>query len=703
MGTLFSRFGAALALALAAAVPAGAQDLQSGAVALPPIDVGYSRTGSGIMSGTSSSVITAEDIARAPAQSLPDILATQAGIQVRHLYGSPIGSGDTVDLRGFGPFAQSNTLILVNGRRYQDFDLQGFDFATIPLNSIERIEVTRGNSGTVLYGDGAIGGVINIVTKSQKAQGASGKVEGALGSYGNAEGRLSAGVAKGPWSASVYSNSATAGGYRQNSEVRQDNIVGNLDYRTPAFSYYLNTTTDRQRQNLPGTVPNLPISFPYTLENRRVATTPRDWAHKQDIDVTTGFTMPVWSGAELTVDGGVRRKFQQSTFYDYFPSPLFTYDPSAGGPSNFGNTGMTTTSLTPRLDIAHNLFGRPGQLLTGVDYYNTQYDSDRYQFDGGQAIHHYNIRQDSLAFYAVNKTTVLPTLDISIGGRAQRTGIKATDDYNAGADPNAGFYAESPQAPPLDSSEWQWAAHAGVEYRIVPNLAVFGRAARAFRVPNADERVGAGSPFYAGNPANFGLKTQTSHDIEGGARFEWRHFKIESSVYQMDLNNEIHLRQPEKINFNLDPTRRRGWENTASYQMNDTLRLRGTAAYTLATFREGPFAGHEVPLVSRWSGTAGISWDVWKKWATLDVLARMWSKRYMEDDPTNVRQVIPANATVDVRLGGEVDRFFWSVSVQNLFDVEYYDYAIASASNPNYYVAYPAAGRTFAVRAGATF
>jgi hypothetical protein len=45
--------------------------------------------------------------------------------------------------------------VLVNGRRYQDFDLQGFDFSSIPLNSIERIEITRDNSGTVLYDDGA--------------------------------------------------------------------------------------------------------------------------------------------------------------------------------------------------------------------------------------------------------------------------------------------------------------------------------------------------------------------------------------------------------------------------------------------------------------------------------------------------------------------------------------------------------------------
>lgn len=690
-------------LALGVFVQGAQAQEQGGTVTLPPIDVGYSRTATGIITGASSSIITAEDIARSPAQSLPDILSTQAGIQVLHQSGNPIGVNDSVDLRGFGAFGQSNTLILVNGRRYQDFDLQGFDFSTIPLNSIERIEITRGNSGTVLYGDGAIGGVINIVTKTHNTPGASGKIEGAVGSYGYAEGRLSAGAAAGPWSTSVYSNTATARGYRQNGETRQENVVSNLSYRTSAFSYYLNATADRQRQNLPGTLPNLPLVFPQTLENTRAATTPRDWGNKQDFNVTTGFTIPVWSGADLTVDGGIRRKFQQSTFYDYFPAPSYTYDASAGGPSSFINTGMTTMSLTPRLDITHNLFGRPGKLLTGVDFYNTQYDSDRYQFDGGQAIHHYNIRQNSLAFYGMNQTTILPDVDISVGGRVQRTAVTATDGYNSAADPNAFFYATNPQIPSLDSSEGQWAAHAGVEYRVLPTLALFGRVARAFRVPNADERVGAGSAYSTATPTTFDLKTQTSHDVEGGLRFNWQRLKVESSIYAMDLNNEIHYLPTSGINVNLDPTRRLGWENTVVYGVTDGLRLRATATYTKATFREGTYAGNYVPLVSRWSGSAGASWDIWKKLATFDVTARMWGKRYMDNDQANVQPMIPANATVDVRLGGQYDRYFWSVAVQNLFNVSYYDYSIASATTRGYYTTYPSPGRTFVVRAGATF
>jgi iron complex outermembrane receptor protein len=305
----------------------------------------------------------------------------------------------------------------------------------------------------------------------------------------------------------------------------------------------------------------------------------------------------------------------------------------------------------------------------------------------------------------MNKTSIRPDFDISVGGRLNRTNLKAVDDYNSAADSCFPFCYPSgtAQTPSINTSEWQWAAHAGAEYRIMQSLALFGRVARAFRVPNADERVGAGSAFFATTPANFALKTQTSHDIEGGARFQWQRLKVESTVYLMNLTNEIHLKQPEKVNYNLDPTRRQGWENTASYDVTNDVRLRATAAYTRATFREGAFSGRDIPLVSRWSGTAGVSWDIVKKWATFDVIARMWSKRYMEDDARNVQPVIPANATIDVRLGGEYERFFWSVSVQNLLNVGYYDYGIASVTTPGYFVAYPAAGRTFAVRGGATF
>ena len=697
MGTKVSVLGAATALLLIAQT-ASAQD----ALQLPPIDVTFSRLG-GNITGASTSVITAEDIEHSPAQSLPDILSQATGVQVTHLLGGPTGNGDMVDLRGFGAFAQSNVLILLNGRRFQDFDLQGFDFSSIPLNSIARVEITRGNSGTVLYGDGAIGGVINIVTKTVPAPLLAGRVEGAVGSYGYQEGRVTASSSSGPWSTAVFGIIATSSGYRQNSELRQQNVIGSLNYKTPEWSGYLNIGADSQRQNLPAGLPNLPLVYPITLDNPRASVTPFDWAHKQDFNLTTGFTHSLGTGTELIVDGGVRRKFQQSLFYNYFNNPTFSFDPSTAVPANYVNTVMTTSSLTPRLDAHHQLFGLQNHLLTGVDFYDTQYDSDRPQAPGGEDIHRYNIQQTTVAIYAMNTTSVTPSLDISFGGRLQRNVVRGQDDYNASADPNAGFYATNPQAPPVDMREWQYAVHLGAEYRINSAFTLFGRAARAFRLPNADERVGSGNPFGFTAPASLDLKTQTSYDGEVGFRAKWGRLNVESSAYVMELNNEIHFIPALFVDVNLDPTQRLGWENSATYQLTDEVRLRGGFAYTRATFREGTFVGNDIPLVSRWSGNAGLSWDIWKKLLVLDVTGRFVGERRMDNDQANTQPLIPATATVDAKIGGQYDRFFWSAAILNLFNVTYFDYAIASVFMPGYYTAYPQPGRTFMLRGGANF
>jgi len=700
MGLTLRRHGAALALAAFFASNAAAQN---NAVVLPPIDVSWSRIGTTGIVGASTSVITSQDIERSPSQSLPDILAQQVGVQVMHVTGSPNGNGDLVDLRGFGAFAQSNVLVLVNGRRYQDFDLQGFDFSQIPINSIERVEITRGMSGTVLYGDGAIGGVINIVTKTASGAPFSGRVEGAVGSYGFGEGRVSASATSGPWSSAIYANAATSQGYRQNSQMTQQNAVGNLSYRSPEWTGYLNILGDSQRQNLPGTLQNLPLVYPITLDSPRASVTPFDWAHKQDFGVTAGFTRTLGSGADLIVDGGVRRKFQQGQFFNYFNNPFFSFDPSTAGPANYVNTVMTTSSVTPRIDMRHQLFGVPNRLLTGIDFYNTQYDSDRPQAEGLPDIHRYSIRQTTASIYAMNTTTVTPALEISYGGRLQRNFVKGQDVYNPAVDPNAGFYASDPQAAPADSSEWQYALHLGYEYRINPTLALFGRTARAFRLPNADERVGAGNPFDVVVPPNLNLKTQTSYDVENGLRVSLGKFNFQTTGYIMELTNEIHFIPALFANVNLDPTQRIGWENSATYQLSDDVRLRAGVAYTRATFREGQFAGKEIPLVAPWSGYTGLTWDIVKKLLVLDVTATFWSDRRMDNDQANVQPLIPANATMNVKLGGEWNQFFWSAAVLNLFNTNYYDYAIASAFTQGFFSAYPQPTRTFVLRAGATF
>src|SRR5262245_43132073 len=107
-----------------------------------------------------------------------------------------------------------------------DFDLLGVDLSTIPRDSIERIEISRGNSGAVLYG----GGVINIITKTGVALPPTARVEGGLGSFNQHEINGSAAASSGPFAASVFAYGVNSDGYRVNSGLRERTAIGDLSY-----------------------------------------------------------------------------------------------------------------------------------------------------------------------------------------------------------------------------------------------------------------------------------------------------------------------------------------------------------------------------------------------------------------------------------------------------------------------------------------
>jgi len=353
------------------------------------------------------------------------------------------------------------------------------------------------------------------------------------------------------------------------------------------------------------------------------------------------------------------------------------------------------------LSVKNLIFGVPSLILTGIDYYDATYHQDRGAFKGLAPFHMYDLSQQTIAGYWQQTVGLLPTTDFSYGARVQKTNLGARDRF----DPNAPF-AFGIANLPLDSSETQYALHVGLEHRFNSVFSVFGRAARAFRTPNVDERVSSGpsfDAFFNAIPGDFQLKTQTSHDIEGGFRIKSGGFQMQSSIYAMDLENEIHFIPALFFNTNLDPTRRYGSETSASLRLSDSLLLRGGVAYTRAVFREGAFAGNDVPLVSRYTASGGVSWNIWQNYLVADATVRAWSERFMDNDQANTQRRIPANATIDFKLSGQYQHFFWSLSVNNILNALYYDYAIASSFTNGRFSAYPLPGRTYMVKAGATF
>jgi vitamin B12 transporter len=122
-------------------------------------------------------VITAEDIAKAGQQTLVEVLQALGGVEVASNGG--FGQPSSVFMRGAN---SDQTLVLVDGMRISSATLGSTALENIPLNQIARIEVVPGQlSG--LYGSDAIGGVIQIFTKSGSYAPAASVTAGA-GTYG---------------------------------------------------------------------------------------------------------------------------------------------------------------------------------------------------------------------------------------------------------------------------------------------------------------------------------------------------------------------------------------------------------------------------------------------------------------------------------------------------------------------------------------
>nr|WP_246557356.1 TonB-dependent receptor [Bradyrhizobium liaoningense] len=669
-----------------------------------PAGTGSSGSGSeaaadnGGIVGAATTVITAADIAHSPSQNLAEIIAGQVpGSQLTTLYGGQIGAKTSVDLRGFGAFATANTLVLINGRRLNDIDMAQVDLSTIPLISIERIEITRGNSGAVLYGDNAVGGVINIVTRNGVGgPPVAARIEAGFGSFNTRRGNVSTSLNSGSWSTSFYGNTVKTDGYRDNNRYSQENGVGNLNYATPGLTAFLTVTGDNQELRLPGGRTVDPsIGVDEVATNRRGTSTPFNYANQQGFSATAGFTKTLVNGLDLIVDGGMRDKKQQSAFFSS-PTPV-----PAFFTSTYVDADLTTWSVTPRLSLKSLAFGMPSQLLTGVDYYDASFRQNRGAGQGLAPWHTYDLRQQTVAGYFQHTLGVVPTTDISYGARVQSIRLSARDNF----DPAAPFNADI-GALPLESDETQYALHLGAEHRLNDMVSLFGRAARAFRTPDVDERVSSGpsfDPFFNPLPQTFRLKTQTSQDVEGGLRIRGGGLQMQSSLYLMDLTNEIHFNPILFYNTNLDPTRRYGSETSISYRINDALLLRSGMAYTRAVFREGVWVGNDVPLVSRYTASAGLTWNIWQNYVVLDATARFWSERRMDNDQAGTQKPIPANGTIDLKLSGQYERYFWSLSVNNVLNALYYDYAIASTFTDGRFSAYPLPGRSYLLKAGATF
>lgn len=178
-------------------------------------------------SPSSVEILTEQKIRQLNGTNLADALATSSGLFVKD-YGG-VGGLKTISMRGLGA---EHTLVLVNGNRFNNFQNGLVDLSTLLTDDIERIEIVRGGNWA-LYGADALGGVVNIITK-QPDGGPTLGVEGAVGSFGYKQYRVSLGNSFGKWAMSgKYTDERSDGSFRyisNNGGMGEEQERSNADF-----------------------------------------------------------------------------------------------------------------------------------------------------------------------------------------------------------------------------------------------------------------------------------------------------------------------------------------------------------------------------------------------------------------------------------------------------------------------------------------
>lgn len=214
--------GTALLWAVIAATAYGEQEVDLGKSVI------YSTTGFATeMRKTASNptVVTSKEISEKNYKTVDEILNDIPSVNIVRQ-----GKDSIVDLRGQGDKAKQNVQILVDGVQINSLDtsMTATPINTIAVDNIERIEVLPGG-GSVLYGSGTSGGVVNIITK--RGMGRSAVVSFDHGQYGGNKTNVAVGESFGNLDVNLTYTKNDEKGYRDYDRSDSDYFQGDLRYR----------------------------------------------------------------------------------------------------------------------------------------------------------------------------------------------------------------------------------------------------------------------------------------------------------------------------------------------------------------------------------------------------------------------------------------------------------------------------------------
>ena len=613
----------------------------------------------------SVSVLTREDLDAAGQVTLVDALEDLAGVFFRSSTG--IVAQAEVSMRGFGESSHGRVLVLLDGHRLNRPDMRGINWLQIPVENIERVEVVRGGN-SVLYGDHAVAGIINIITRKGAEKEIAVSVSALGGSYDLNQERVGVSGSTGILTYSLNGERTASSGYRQRSAYDSLGFGGNLGLDlTDALTTNLALSYNRMAYQLPG-----PLNKTEFEDDPTQAGTPADEAEDQYFNADLGIDAMLGDWGRLTANIFYGLKFVKTDFdhqMDIWPW------------ESYFDLLMHTLGLTPKISLEAYPLGFTNSLTIGTDLYweglTVDWFSEKERINKTSA----NLSKISSGFYVRDDIGLLESLRLSAGARYELAAITAKGTPGtslAGQKVHQAFVFD-----------------AGLVYNFLEKSKVYARFEQVYRYPFLDEQVS----YYGSYQFHPDIEPERGYNIEAGAEILlFDILTLGVNGFLLDMTDEIaNLGWPTFKNVNLDKTRHIGAEGSLALDLFGYAKLAGNYTYTLTTFLEGAYAGKEVPLVPNHQAYGELTFFLPLGFSTGGGV-RYVSRCYQGGDTANTLEPVSDYLLLDLKISykpdyipGDLEIFF---SIENLLDTRYAPYVYSGSY-------YPAPGRNW--KAGGSY
>jgi len=652
-------------------------------------------------------VITREEIAESTSNNIPDILSQIGGLNVRNTNGGQLNLGATIDMGGYGVTANSTTLILVNGQKINPIDSSSVSWESIPLDSINRIEILHGGA-SVQYGNGAIGGVINIITNGGKRD--LNQVSTSYGSFNTLVNNAIFRNTLEQTTLQLSANTSNSNGWRQNSSANAyafdakvtQALGGKNNVYADVFYSYSN------QQNPGGVVGQVGQGNPQSAKFNNIGS----GTGANNTGIRAGLAKELGSTFNLEVDGFYSNK---NTFFN---QPYYSTEASGIGDYPYISPSFTKFqgwqgNFTPRIK---GDFGSFGTSILGYEFNKaSQSSSNTYSAVMNQtAANVYppgpwgvaslplqgaaNASLYNQSIYFIQKLPITNGIEVNGGYRYQTQSATAsgTDIWNGAANDSQTYSAN--------------AGDVALNFRYLEGQRIYIKWNQSYRFPNVDEFWGWSKN---GGGSTFGgiLKPQTAQTYELGGNWQVLKSNLTASIFSSVSQNEIMYNPSTFINSNSPyEINRNGVIFNALTALTPQLSVGAGGTVQHAFYASGPYQNQSIPQVPNLLLNARATYTLTSNWSVGGVVNYVGNQHY-DASPVyyNSLATMPSYTVADIYTNYKFGNWDARLTIKNVGNVQYSSYGGygfvtgPNSNNANNYFYYPNDPRSVFVSAKYSF